>query len=86
MNKLLIIIKIVLYYLLCITYDGNAIAKIKFVLYHEIGPCHSHGWLFIHRKSFVFIHVRVEKGIREILPNIPRSKHTDFALVLITFI
>ena len=86
LNKLLIISKIVLYHLLCITNYDNAIAKINFVLHHEIGPCHSHGWLFIHRKSFVFIHVRVEKGIREILPNISRSKHTDFALVLITFI
>lgn len=75
-----------MYYLLCITNDGNATTKIKFVLHHEIGLCHSHGWLFIHRKSFVFIHVRVEKGIRETLPNIPKSKHTDFALVLITFI
>lgn len=86
LNKLLIIYKIVLYHLLCITNYDNAIAKINFVLHHEIGPCHSHGWLFIHRKSFVFIHVRVERGMREKLPNIPKSKHTDFTLVLFTFI
>lgn len=86
LNKLLIIYKIVLYHLLCITNYDNAIAKINFVLHHEIGPDHSHGWLFIHRKSFVFIHVRVERGIREKLPNIAKSKHTDFTLVLFTFI
>ena len=86
LNKLLIIYKIVLYHLLCITNYDNAIAKINFALHHEIGPCHSHGWLFIHRKSFVFIHVRAERGIREKLPNIPKSKHTDFTLVLFTFI
>ena len=41
-----------------------AIAKIKFALYHEIEQCHSHGWFFIYCKSFVFIRVRVERGIR----------------------